>query len=353
MATALGLAACSSSGSTATAVPSATIGPRAPGSGLAGSTIAPSEAPTPVATPTGGPTSTPPPTPRLVPDTLRIAFASTSWCAAGSAHDIMGAAADGSDVTSISCSRGQDVDPAWSPDGTRIAFASDRDGQWDVWVMNADGTDQVRLTDDPLADDHPSWSPDGSRIVFESERDTAKDTTDLWVMNADGSDQERLLAMPGNERYPDWSPDGKRIVFSHFGGSGGAGIWTVRADGTRAGLLAGGPLHDPAWSPDGRWIAYDGEPHGCKFDVYVMAADGKQTRQLTDNPEGCGGEDKHPSWSPDGKTLVYSSTGYAGMKNKEQLLTVPFAGGEPTLIVPYRVEKLYSGPYHPDWSPVR
>jgi Tol biopolymer transport system component len=198
-----------------------------------------------------------------------------------------------------------------------------------------------------------SWSPDGSRIVFESERDSPKGLPDIWVMNADGSDQARLLEMTGSEYYPEWSPDGKLIVFSHFGGSGGAGIWTVRADGTKARLLAGGPLHNPAWSPDGRWIAYDGEPHGCKFDVYVMAADGKQTRKLTDNQEGCGGQDKHPSWSPDGKTLVYGSTGYAGLKNKSQLLTVPFAGGEPTLIVPYRVEDLYAGPYHPDWSPVR
>ncbi len=194
----------------------------------------------------------------------------------------------------------------WSPDGTRIAFASDWDGQWDVWVMGADGTNQMRLTDDPASDDQPSWSPDEKLIVF-------------W----------------------------------HFGGSGGAGLWTVRPDGTEARLLAGGPLHDPAWSPDGRCIAFDGEPHGCRFDVYVMAADGTRTRQLTDNQEGCGGQDKHPSWSPDGKMLVYSSTGYEGMKSKSQLLTVLFAGGEPTLIVPYRVEDLYSGPYHPDWSPVR
>jgi Tol biopolymer transport system component len=303
--------------------------------------------------PSPTPTPSPTPAPSVVPDTLRIAFASTSWCTAGSSDDIMGAAPDGSDVTSISCSRGQDADPRWSPDGARIAFASDREGQWDVWVMNADGTGQVRLTDDPGHDAHPAWSPDGKLLVFESDRDSEGQTADLWVMNADGTDQRRLLEMPGNEQYPDWSPDGKLIAFSHFGGAGGPGIWTVLADGMKAGLLAGGALHSPAWSPDGRWIAFDGEPHGCKFDVYVMTSAGKQMRQLTDNQEGCGGHDKHPSWSPDGKTLVYSSTGYAGMKNKSQLLTVPFEGGEPTLIVPYRVEKLYSGPFDPDWSPIR
>ena len=299
---------------------------------------------------TASPTPTTPP--RAIPDTLRIAFVATSWCAPGSADDIMGVAADGAGVTSLSCARGQDTDPAWSPDGTRIAFASDRDGQRDVWVMNADGTDQVRLTDDPAADAHPAWSPDGARVTFESARDTAKNTADLWVMNADGSGQERLLEMPGNEQYPAWSPDGTLIAFSHFGGTGAPGIWTVRADGTRPRLLAGGALHSPAWSPDGRWIALDGEPHGCKFDVYVMASTGARLRQLTDSPR-CGDYDKHPSWSPDGKTLVFMSQGRASDRNHDELYTVPFAGGPTTLIVPYRVEKGYSGPHDPDWSPVR
>ena len=334
-------------GAAATDAPAATASPATSTPGVTGPETTPGSA-SPSPTPSAAAT----PTPIPVPSDLRIAFVATAWCTGGSADDILGAATDGADVTSLSCSRGQDIDPAWSPDGTRIAFASDRDGQWDVWVMDADGSDQVRLTDDPAHDAHPAWSPDGTRIAFESGRDTAKNTADLWVMSADGSGQERLLKMPGNEQYPDWSPDGKLIAFSHFGGAGSPGIWTVRADGTKAGLLAGGALHSPRWSPDGRWIALDGEPGGCKFDVYVMAADGRRMRQLTDSPR-CGDYDKHPSWSPDGKTLVFSSQGRATERNHVELYTVPFAGGEPTLIVPYRVEKLYSGPHDPDWSPIR
>ena len=96
---------------------------------------------------------------------------------------------DGSGLTRLTSNPAGDGSPAWSPDGTRIAFVSDRDGNFEVYVMNADGSGLTRLTDDPASDDSPAWSPDGSRIAFHSDRDG---NSEVYVMNADGTGLTRL-----------------------------------------------------------------------------------------------------------------------------------------------------------------
>ena len=103
-----------------------------------------------------------------------------------------------------------DSDPAWSPDGQRIAFSSDRDGNWEIYVMNADGSGLVRLTDNDAYLDSPAWSPDGQRIAFQSNRDG---NWEIYVMNADGSGLVRLIDNDANDFLPAWSPDGQRIAF--------------------------------------------------------------------------------------------------------------------------------------------
>jgi len=82
-----------------------------------------------------------------------------------------------------------DGSPSWSPDGTKIAFCSTKDGNAEIYVMNADGTGAIRLTNNPAWEDSPSWSPDGTRIAFDSSRDG---NTEIYVMNADGTGQTRL-----------------------------------------------------------------------------------------------------------------------------------------------------------------
>jgi len=113
---------------------------------------------------------------------------------------------DGTDLTRLTDSPGPDFDPSWSPDGTRIAFRSERSGEPEIWVMNADGTEQRRLT----AGLSPAWSPDGSLIAFAGPSGA---NGILTVIRPDGRGLRQLPGTEGGE-YPSWSPDGTRIAFN-------------------------------------------------------------------------------------------------------------------------------------------
>jgi len=99
----------------------------------------------------------------------------------------------------------EDFHPSWSPDGSRIAFISSRDGNYEIYVMDADGSNQQCLTDNPANDWYPSWSPDGSRIVFTSDRDDNRNI-EIYVMDTDGSNQQRLSNHPTVDGDPSHSP---------------------------------------------------------------------------------------------------------------------------------------------------
>ena len=119
--------------------------------------------------------------------------------------------ADGGNQQRLTNNRHDDRDPSWSPDGKRIAFVSERDGNREIYVMNADGGKPKNLTKNPLDDRYPSWSPDGKRIAFTSERD---DDREIYVMDVDGGNPQNLTNNPLDDWYPSWSPDGERIAFT-------------------------------------------------------------------------------------------------------------------------------------------
>ena len=206
--------------------------------------------------------------------------------------------ADGSGVTNLTNNSDHDVAPAWSPDGKRIAFRSDRDGNWEIYVMNADGSGVTRLTNDSARDSSPAWSPDGRRIAFRSDRDG---NWEIYVMNADGSGVTNLTNDSASDDFPGWSPDGKRIAFDSDR-DGNREIYVMNADGSGVTRLTNDSASDnsPAWSPEGRRIAFESYRDG-NWEVYVMNTDGSGVTNLT-NAHGIG-----PNWSPEGRRITFRS----------------------------------------------
>jgi Tol biopolymer transport system component len=193
---------------------------------------------------------------------------------------------------------------AFPGDNGKIAFSSNRDGNYEIYTMSANGAGLVRLTTADATDSNPAWSADGRKIVWE------KDQT-IWTMNADGSNQMVLSSDPqvAYGRYPSWSPNGGKIVFTRTSSSD-TGVYVVNADGTGE----TGPINaagvfptDPGWSPSGQKIVFSGGDSGFDPKLYTVNPDGTGTTQITFNPGDCCtiNVDTTPNWAPDSASILF------------------------------------------------
>jgi Tol biopolymer transport system component len=186
-------------------------------------------------------------------------------------------------------SAGHDLHPAWSPDGQLIAFESNRDGQFHIYLMYADGRHQRALTSGANKDRHPVWTPDGQAILYDSDDGTHQD---IWRVNiADGS-RKQLTHVAGLADFATLSPDGQQLVFYCYKNMT-LNLWTAHADGSDAKALTHDladalkeqptiAVRQPSWSADSQWLAYTG---GNGKSIWLMRRDGSQAHVIIDDGE--------------------------------------------------------------------
>jgi Tol biopolymer transport system component len=226
--------------------------------------------------------------------------------------DIFSMGADGTGLTRLTTDPSMDTDPSWSPDGTQVAFVSNRDGSGDIsstdiYVMDANSR-ITRLTDDPGEDSEPAWSPDGTQIAFVSSR--GGQGREVYVMDTDGTNVTQLTDSSDGPVGPSWSPDGTRIVYASVDGEPFT-LFVMEADGSNVSRLIDGPdpntqpdwYFQPDWSPDGSRIVFSGTTFGdlSVTHIFVIDADGTNLTQLTRGTT----TRRQPKWSPDGTRILF------------------------------------------------
>ena len=240
--------------------------------------------------------------------------------------------------TRLTFDPGEDMGPAWFPDGQRIAFHGqgltdpNNSGRFHIFVMDSDGQNLVQLTSGNSNNLRPDIAPDGATIVFRSDRAGRA----IFVMDTNGENITQLTDTDGSTDTPSWSPDGSSIAFARNGD-----IWVMAADGSAQQLVFDDPrsAHSPAWSPDGTMLAYvtdrDTQPGHSEQAIYVTDLGGDVHIRLTDDGFG-------PAWSPSGDKVVF----YRWVVNNWELHQMNSDGSS--------IEQLTFNPgadLEPDWTP--
>jgi len=188
---------------------------------------------------------------------------------------------------------------ARAPVTAKIVFASTRDGNSEIYIMNPDGSKPVNLTRHPSRDLAPAWSPTGEHIVFNSHRDG---TRDIYIMDANGKNVRKVFRRLAYREYPVWSPDGKKLVYTN------ASNWSIYvgtiADQQEERITSTNFLGGwPAWSPDGPEVAFISTEGPWAYNLKVVNLETRKERLLMPNEEI--GKFFDPDWSPDGTRIAF------------------------------------------------
>jgi TolB protein len=225
---------------------------------------------------------------------------------AGSLAKIYSMNADGSDVELLTAGAGNDLWPDLSPNGRLLAFASNRTGNNEIYVLDLTTGALTNVSSSGADDNWPRWSPNGRELAFHSNR---AGNYDLYVVDFDGSDLRQVTTDPALDQWPDWSPDGKRLAFRR-----GFDIYVADADGVEQNVerLTFRPTvvdQMPVWSPNGQQIAFMSFRDGyCA--VFLMNADGTGEENLTPKAPGDAAAawcSRAPAWSRDGRQIYFMS----------------------------------------------
>ncbi|MRR29127.1 DUF5050 domain-containing protein [bacterium] len=204
--------------------------------------------------------------------------------------------ADGSNSVNITDDPAQEREPTWSPDGMRIAFMREKEGNREIYTMNSDGSSVIALTENPENDNDPEWSPVRNQVVFSSRRDG---NWEIYRVNDDGTGLVRLTTDKMQDTHPTWSPDGQQIAFLS-NRSAYNEIYIMNLDGSnvqkitnQGGSTEIGLTIDLSWSSDGQWLAVGCITPETTEAVCVVHPDGSSLQVLIDRG---GFWSREPDW---------------------------------------------------------
>ena len=246
---------------------------------------------------------------------------------------------DGSEQMNLTEHRADDYDPVWSPTGQQILFVSDRHGMRDLYLMNADGTNVRKVFQKLVGREYPTWSPDGKQFTYHRFNKLA-----IYVASSDGHNEEKLT----NGLWPAWSPEGSEIAFVADDAFVVAAdrhlqakmpriqIINLQTEAEEVLLPGKNLMFDPAWAPDSTQIAFSwididaipiadllaGKDVRNAMKIYLVKRDGSGLREIADADKGA---TSNPTWSPRGNELIYVKR----IREVRQIFRIAAEGGIP------------------------